>query len=80
MLLFSFNKGDKLSTLNEILKWTEKNGDERAIPRLRMLCLSTFIAEKIKIDEVTDSTTCSDECLKTVREAAEKIANQPCPL
>lgn len=65
--------------LQDIVAWTERHGDERALARLKMCALGHLLREKIDLTALTPTTTCSPECLRALREGAELIVGRPCP-
>ncbi len=62
-----------------ILAWMQKEGEVKAIARLRLKILPYSVKEGIILGKVDRSTTCSDSLLKKVREASTAIIGKPCP-
>jgi len=68
------------TSLYDIFEWVKKNGEVKAIDRVRFRSLSAFVAEGVVFSAVTPQTKVSDSCLQTVRQAASSVVGQPCPL
>lgn len=66
-------------SLYDILEWAKKNGEVKVLDRIRVHVLPVTMQEKIRINEVTPTTTCSSACLEAVRKAASNVVGKPCP-
>ncbi len=62
-----------------ILAWVQKEGEVKAIARLRLKILPYSVREGIILSKVDRSTKCSDTLLEKVREASSAIIGKPCP-
>lgn len=65
--------------LHRILQWTRDNGEVRSFERLRLRMLRLTVREGIRLDRVTTDTSCSEDYLRRVREAATEIVGTQCP-
>lgn len=68
-----------MTELFKIIDWVKKNGDEKAIARLKVFALADLMSENIKLEALTATSTCSPACLASVRKAAEAVTKQKCP-
>lgn len=68
-----------MAKLHDVVTWVQAQGDMNALNRLRLRVLASTIKEGISLSDVTPSTTCSDDCLRRVRDAASDIVGKPCP-
>lgn len=65
--------------LFQIIDWAKKNGEVKAVDRIKIRALSALMAENIQIQNITESTDCSGGCLEAIRKAASEVVGKPCP-
>lgn len=74
------SRGMVVTGLHRILEWARKEGDVAAMSRLRVILLPLTVRERIVLERVGPSTTCSSEYLAAARRAASQAVGKECPL
>lgn len=67
-----------MSTVYQVVKWVEANGEVKAIDRLRVALLPDLLGEGIRLVDVSPTTPCSPSLLKKISDQAEAIVGRPC--
>ena len=67
------------SKLFQIIEWSRKNGEAKAVDRIAALVLPQALKEGVRLREVVANTTCSEGFVDVVRKAAERVVKQRCP-
>lgn len=68
------------NSLFDVLQWAQKQGEVKAVDRIRVMVLPVTLKEKIQLANVKPTTICSSECLAAVRQAAALVVGKPCPV
>lgn len=67
------------SELHKIIDWVKKNGEVKAIDRLRVMVLPFTMADGLQLAAVTPNSSCSPKTLAAVRQAAGTVVGSACP-
>lgn len=65
--------------LYKVVNWVRKNGEVKALDRLRVMVLPITMEEGIRLAAVEPTTSCSTRALSAVRNAATTVVGQNCP-
>lgn len=65
--------------LYKVVDWVRKNGEVKALDRLRVMVLPVTMEEGIRLAGVGPATACSTKALTAVRKAATTVIGQNCP-
>ena len=66
--------------LVKIVDWIKKNGEVKAVDRVRVMVLPQTMAEGIRLASIDATTKCSAALLQAVRGAASTVVGKPCPI
>ena len=69
---------DNAGMLWQIFRWTEDEGEGKAVDRLKVMLLPQLVAERVWPNRITDETTCSEDLVRSAREAAARVVGRPC--
>lgn len=67
-----------MATVYDVVKWVEKNGEVKAVDRLRVSMLPDLLGEGIVLGDVQPTTACSAALLKKISDRAATIVGRPC--
>ena len=63
-----------------VLEWAKREGEVKAIARIRMRVLGDSVKEGVRLGDVKPDTRCSPQLLNKIRVAASEIVGKPCPV
>lgn len=69
-----------VATVHGILKWAEKEGEVKAVSRIRLKLLADATREGIHMSRVDASTTASPHFISKLKSVASAVVGKPCPL
>lgn len=72
--------GEESGRLFRVLEWARANGDVTTVSRVRVMLLPMTVKERIVLDRVGPTTSCSTQYLDAVLRAVNDVVGRECPL